>query len=60
MVTFDLFGRVPASGTYDLVPVTSPDQVKAVRLTMNCSRTFVLPKIQALNTTTATIILRMK
>lgn len=57
---FSMFGPVPQSGTFDLVPVTDPNFCKAVNVQLNCSRVFVRPQIHALNTITATVVLRMK
>jgi type II secretory pathway pseudopilin PulG len=59
-ITFALFDRAPSSGTYDLTPVTDPKLCKAVGVSMRSSRTFTASKIQAMNTVSATVVLRMK
>jgi hypothetical protein len=58
--TFRMFGRVPASGTFDLVQVSTPAECKAVNISWLCSRTFVGSAIHTDNTTSAMIALRMK
>lgn len=57
---FSMFGPVPQSGTFDLVPVTDPNLCKAVNVRLNCSRVFVRPQIHALHSITATVVLRLK
>jgi hypothetical protein len=59
-LTFSMYGRVPNSGSYDLDPVTDPALCKAINVTWSCSRIFIKPRINALSTISATIILRLK
>ena len=59
-LVFRLYDRDVSSGSFDLIPAATISDCKCVQLSWNCSRKFVDVKLNAANTTTATIVLRMK
>ena len=59
-LSFAMFMRETQSGTYDLMPTTNPALCKAIKLTWTCERSFVNASIHSQDTSSATIVLRMK
>jgi len=59
-LTFSLFRREPVTSSFDLLPAAKPEDCKAVRISWTASREFVEKSVNAQNTISATIVLRMK
>lgn len=59
-LAFTLFNGDPQSDTFELVPTTDVAACKAVRVEWDCSKSYIEPRVNAVNNTSATIVMRMK
>jgi prepilin-type N-terminal cleavage/methylation domain-containing protein len=57
---FKLYDRDVSNGSFDLIPAATISDCKCVELSWNCSRKFIDSKLNAANTTTAIIVMRLK
>ena len=59
-LSFMLFDRNVANGSFNLIPAATFSDCKCVELTWSCSRKFINSKLNAANMTSAIIVLRLK
>lgn len=59
-LSFALYDRDVNSGNWDLLPAAAISDCKSVQVSWNCSRKFLDAKLNAANTTTAIIVMRLK
>ncbi len=59
-LSFNMLEREANSGSFDLTAATNVINCKALWVTWKCSRTFIAPSVNAANTTTANIVMRLK
>lgn len=59
-LAFTLFNGDPQTDTFDLVATMDVADCKAVRVEWDCSKSFIEPRVNAANNTSATIVMRMK